>query len=182
MLRSILHRVEDGLLALILATMTLLTFVQVVLRYGFNSGFIWALEANFYLFAWLVLLGLAHGVRTRSHIGVDTAVSLFPPRVRRVIGFLVLLLVLLYAAIMLYGSWAYIERLRIIDIEAEDIPVKRWILSLCMPIGFAMLGYRLAQMGWRIVIGKSEGYELADEAGDLIDENANTPPEERAAR
>jgi hypothetical protein len=27
---------------------TILTFVHVVLRYGFNSGFIWTLEADFY--------------------------------------------------------------------------------------------------------------------------------------
>ena len=35
----------------------------------------------------------------------------------------------------------------IIDIEAEDIPVKRWILSLCLPIGFALLFVRLLRNG-----------------------------------
>jgi C4-dicarboxylate transporter DctQ subunit len=47
-LRAALHRVEESLIAVILGVMTILTFVQVVLRYGFNSGFIWALEADFY--------------------------------------------------------------------------------------------------------------------------------------
>ena len=57
--RSALHRFEESLIALILGVMTVLTFIQVVLRYGFNSGFIWALEADFYLFAWMVLLGIS---------------------------------------------------------------------------------------------------------------------------
>ena len=50
-LREAVHRVEEGLIALILGVMTILTFVQVVLRYVFNSGIIWQLEANYYLFS-----------------------------------------------------------------------------------------------------------------------------------
>jgi C4-dicarboxylate transporter DctQ subunit len=69
---------------------------------------------------------------------------------------------------MLYGSYEYIDRLHIMAVEAEDIPVERWILSLCLPIGFALLFYRLLQMAWRIITGQSPGYELADEAGDAI--------------
>jgi len=167
-LRAVIHRAEEGLLALILGVMTTLTFVQVVLRYVFNTGFLWALEANFYLFAWLVLIGLAYGVRERAHIGVDAAVRLFSPPTRRILGLVVVALALLYGALMMYGSVAYIDRLMIIDIEAEDIPVKRWILSLCLPIGFALLLIRLLQMAWRIWTGVSPGYELADEAAEVI--------------
>ena len=34
----ILDRLEEGMIALLLGAMTLLTFLQVVLRYIFNSG------------------------------------------------------------------------------------------------------------------------------------------------
>jgi len=167
-LREAVHRVEEGLIAAILGVMTVLTFVQVVLRYGFNSGFIWALEADFYLFSWLVMVGIAYCVRVRAHIGVDAAVRLFPPRVRRAVGIFVVGLALLYAGLMIYGSIQYINRMMIIDIEAEDIPVKRWILSICLPLGFMALFIRLLEMGWRIVTGQSEGYELADEAKEAV--------------
>ena len=55
MFRRAWERLEEGLIALLLAAMTLLTFAQVVLRYGFNSGFVWALETTTYLFGWLIL-------------------------------------------------------------------------------------------------------------------------------
>jgi C4-dicarboxylate transporter DctQ subunit len=167
-MRAAVNRVEEALIAGILGAMTILTFVQVVLRYLFNIGILWALEADFYLFAWLVLIGLSYCVRTRAHIGVNAAVSLLPPRAQRMVGLLVVALALVYAGLMLYGSSVYIERMKIIDVEAEDIPVKRWILSLCLPIGFALLFVRLAEMGWRIAIGRSPGYELADEAKEAI--------------
>lgn len=168
MLRTFIHRLEESLLAFILAAMTILTFLQVVLRYVFNTGLLWALEADFYMFGWLVLLGLSYGVRTRAHIGVDVAVRLLPADARRVLGLIVVALALGYAGLMLYGSVTYIERLHILDVEAEDIPIQRWILSLCLPIGFTLFFVRLVQMGWRIVTGQSPGYELADEAHDAI--------------
>ncbi len=167
-MRAILDRVEEGLIAAILGAMTVLTFVQVVLRYLFNIGILWALEADFYLFAWLVLIGISYCVRARAHIGVDALVKLLPPRIHRAVGLLVVALTLLYAGLMVYGSVVYVDRMKIIDIEAEDIPLKRWILSLCLPIGFALLFVRLVQMGWRIATGRSQGYELANEAEEAI--------------
>jgi C4-dicarboxylate transporter DctQ subunit len=172
-LREAVHRVEEGLIAFILAAMTLLSFVQVVLRYGFNSGLIWQLEATTYLFAWLVMIGISYCVRVHAHIGVDAAVRLLPPTIRRVIGILVLLLALLYAGLMLYGSIEYIKRMMIINVEAEDIPIKTWILSICLPIGFALLVIRLLEMGWRIATGRSQGYELANEAEEAIHDITN---------
>ncbi|MBS0245663.1 MAG: TRAP transporter small permease [Proteobacteria bacterium] len=170
-LREAMHRVEEGLIALILGVMTILTFIQVVLRYVFNSGLIWQLEANFYLFAWLVMIGMSYCVRVKAHIGVDAAVRLLSPTPRRVVGIFVLLLALLYTGLMIYGSFEYINRLYIINVEAEDIPVATWKLSLCLPIGFLLLLVRLLEMGWRIVTGQSEGYELADEAKEAISDS-----------
>ncbi len=167
-LREAVHRVEEGLIAAILGVMAVLTFVQVVLRYGFNSGFIWQLEANFYLFSWLVMIGISYCVRVRAHIGVDAAVRLLPPKGRRAVGIFVLMLALLYTSLMLYGSYEYIRRMYIINVEAEDIPIETWKLSLCLPLGFILLFIRLIEMGWRIFTGQSEGYELADEAKEAV--------------
>jgi C4-dicarboxylate transporter DctQ subunit len=167
-LRDAVHRVEEGLIAAILGAMATLSFVQVVLRYGFNSGFIWQLEANTYLFSWLVMIGISYCVRVRAHIGVDAAVRLLPAGPRRVVGILVLLLALAYTVLMIYGSFDYIHKMYIINVEAEDIPVPTWILSLCLPLGFVLLLIRLLEMGWRIITGRSEGYELADEAKEAI--------------
>ena len=169
-LREAVHRIEEGVIALILGVMTVLTFVQVVLRYGFNSGLDWQLESNYYLFAWLVMIGISYCVRVRAHIGVDAAVRLLPPAPRRAIGILVLLLALIYTLLMMYGSFAYIHRLYIVNVEAEDIPIATWKLSVCLPLGFVLLFMRLIEMGWRIFTGQSPGYELADEAKEAVED------------
>ncbi len=167
-LREAAHRAEESLIALILGVMVLLSFVQVVLRYVFSSGFIWQLEANTYLFSWLVMIGISYCVRVRAHIGVDAAVRLLPAPARRAVGIFVLLLALAYTCLMTYGAFDYIHRLYIINVEAEDIPIATWKLSLCLPLGFVLLFIRLLEMGWRIFTGELEGYELADEAKEAV--------------
>ncbi len=161
-------RLEEALLALLLAGMTLLTFSQVVLRYGFNSGFLWALEVTTYMFGWMVLIGVSYGVRVSAHIGIDMVIKLMPPYLRRVTGLLAVGFCMLYAGLMTYGAYGYIERLHRIGVEAEDIPLERWILGIILPIGFGLLFIRLAEVAWGILAGKRQGFELADEAADAL--------------
>jgi C4-dicarboxylate transporter, DctQ subunit len=128
-----------------LAAMTLLTFLQVVLRYAFGTGFVWSLEVTTYLFAWLVLIGMSYGVRTQAHIAVDLVTAKLPPRAARRLGFVALACALAYCALMLYGSVLFVERLIALGNAARDIPVQRWALTAVMPFGFVLLAIRLLQ-------------------------------------
>ncbi len=168
MLRRVIDRLEEAVLALLLTAMTLLTFIQVVLRYVFNSGLLWALEGTTYMFAWLVLLGISYGVRTHAHIGIDAGVKLLPPGARRVTGLVTLALCLVFAGLMLYGSYTYEYRLYRLGVDAQDIPVARWLLALCLPLGFLLLIARLIEQAVRILTGQAQGFDLADEAADTI--------------
>lgn len=169
MFERIMGVVEEGAIAFLLAFMTLLTFVQVVLRYLFNTGFVWALELTTYLFAWMVLLGMSYGVKVGSHLGVDALVRLMPLRWQRIVGVIVVLLGMLYAGLLLFGSYEYVDKMHTISVEAEDLPIQRWVLLLCLPIGYALLMFRLGQAGWRIVTGEQQGLRLADEAKEAIE-------------
>ena len=148
-----LDRLEEYLTAALLAAMTLLTFVQVVLRYVFDSGLIWALEATTYLFGWLVLIGISIGIRTRSHIAVDLVSGRLSPQAQKAVALLAVLLGLLYAGLMLYGSWTLVAQLRLFGSLAHDIPLPRWILLSSLPLGFLLLGLRLMQAATGIVRG-----------------------------
>ena len=70
-----IERLEEGLLAFLLAVMVSITFMQVIARYIFNYSFVWALEVTTVLFAWLIFIGMSYGVRVGAHIGVDALVK-----------------------------------------------------------------------------------------------------------
>ena len=75
MLKNWLEHIEEGLIAFLLAAMTVVTFAQVVARYVFNYSFVWALELTGVMFAWLIFVGMSYGVRVGAHIGVDAVVK-----------------------------------------------------------------------------------------------------------
>ncbi|HEX5514779.1 MAG TPA: TRAP transporter small permease [Gammaproteobacteria bacterium] len=164
------NRLEEVLIATLFAGMTLVTFIQVVLRYVFNTGLLWALEASIYMFAWMVLLGISYGVRERAHIGVDAAVRLLPLRWQRAVGLVGIAVCLVYASYMLYGSWGYVERLHRIGILAEDIPLPRWLLTSGLVIGLVLFILRLLQAAWGIIRGTGAPLLVGDEAKDILEE------------
>jgi C4-dicarboxylate transporter DctQ subunit len=174
--RIIWYRLEEGFIALLLAFMTILTFIQVVMRYGFGTGILWGQEAVLYAFAWLVLFGLAYGVRTRVHLGIDLVVKMMPPPARRIVGLVAITACALFAGLMLYGSYVYIGVLYDVGVEAQDLPIQRWLLGSIMPFGFALLLVRLATEAWLILSGQANGFELADEAGDVLRESELAAP------
>nr|WP_319246454.1 TRAP transporter small permease [uncultured Celeribacter sp.] len=98
---------EENLIALILGLMTIITFVNVVLRYLFNDSLIWGLEVVLILFAWLVLLGISYGFKKTSHLGVDAVINLLPQRGQRALALLSALACVIYAALLLKGAWDY---------------------------------------------------------------------------
>ena len=138
-------RLEEAFMIVALAFMTVLTVVQVVLRYGFGTGFVWSLEVTTYTFAWLVLIGMSYGVRTEAHIAVDLVASRLSPRGARVFAAGALLAGLAYCALMIYASSLFVDRLMTLGTNARDIPLPRWLLTGIMPIAFLLLALRLVQ-------------------------------------
>jgi C4-dicarboxylate transporter DctQ subunit len=144
-LLSLVDRLEEAFMVVALTLMTLLTFVQVVLRYAFGTGLVWSLEATTYLFAWLVLIGMSYGVRTEAHIAVDLLTRRLPPRIARAVAVVALVASLAYCGLMIYGSGAFIDRLMALGNNARDIPLPRWLLTGIMPVAFGLLAVRLVQ-------------------------------------
>ncbi|MEL7271822.1 MAG: TRAP transporter small permease [Pseudomonadota bacterium] len=100
-------RLEESIIALLLGVMTLMTFANVVARYVFNSNIFYALELTVFLFAWLVLLGASYAVKKTLHLGVDAVVNAVKPTVKKPLGLFVVAVCLIYALLLLKGSWDY---------------------------------------------------------------------------
>jgi len=98
-------RFEENVIALLMAAITLISFFQVVARYGFNSGWQGALEATRILFAWLILFGMAYGVKTGIHLGVDAIIRLFPKPLFKAAALFGALATFAYAVVLLYAGW-----------------------------------------------------------------------------
>ena len=100
-------KIEENLIALLLGLMTIVSFANVVARYGFNSNILWALETTLYCFAWLVLLGASYAVKKNAHLGVDVLINIFSEPVRRILGLISVGCCIVFSFLLLKGAWDY---------------------------------------------------------------------------
>ena len=193
-------RFEENVLAVLLAAITLISFVQVIARYGFSSGWGGALELTRILFAWMILFGMGYGIKQGLHLGVDAVIHALPRRAFRIAALFGALSVVLYAVILLSADWltyfgaqtkggamAYWTRFYKVGIGLDDLRypefiqhlfgvqerVQRWIAYLILPVGLALLAFRGIQAFVQIWQGKRELIIASHEAEDLVAKNKN---------
>ena len=114
---------------------------NVLLRYGFSAGSVWAQELEWHLLATLILFGMSYALQRGDNVRVDLFYAHHSPRTKLVVDVASALLTLAVALIFIKLSWAYVGQSFSIDEKSADpggIP-HRWLLKGLIPVGFALL-------------------------------------------
>ncbi|SDL99257.1 TRAP-type C4-dicarboxylate transport system, small permease component [Oryzisolibacter propanilivorax] len=107
--RPLLQRLAEHCMVLALAGMVIAVFVNVVLRYVFNTGIASYEEISRLLFVWLVAIGAVVAAYEGSHLGFDLVTSRVGPGPRRAMFWLAQALVAVCMALLLWGSWGQVQ-------------------------------------------------------------------------
>lgn len=110
-MKKILKWLDDNLelyiCVFLMSAMTLVTFVQVVMRKVFNNSLSWSEELARYIFIWLIYIGISYGCKLRKHIKIDAALNLFPKKARPYIVILGDILFIAFAVYIAYTGVTY---------------------------------------------------------------------------
>ena len=141
-----LSRFEEILVSLLLVVASLLTFTQVVMRYGLGMTFPWAEELIINLLIWAGLIGSSLALRMGVHIGVDIFVKKFPPPVAKALTILGLGLGLGFCAVLAVLSVRFVIFLMGSGQMSIGLDIPMWIPYLCLPITFVLMSIRFSQI------------------------------------
>ena len=154
----ILDRLEETIIATLIAAATLLIFVSVVHRYGTGVPFLfpilhpihlsWAQELCIYMFIWMAKFGAAYGVRTGIHVGVDVVVNLLDERPRRLVIMFGLLCGALFTVIVGTMGAKFVFGLMATDQVSPDLELPSWIVYSCIPLGPYLMCFRFLQVAY----------------------------------
>jgi len=99
------------------------------------------LEAQWYLFGALFLLGAGYTLKHNGHVRIDVIHQRFSPRTRAWIDLAGSLLFLLpFAGLLAWLSWPlFAESWRIHEMSPDDGGLLRWPVKLLLPVGFGLL-------------------------------------------
>lgn len=137
----LLHRLEDGLIALLLVALIVLAAVQIVARLVFHAGWPWLDPLSRVLVVWTALFGALAAVREDRHISLDVASFLLLGALRRYARALTLLLAAGISAALAWYGWRLVE----LDRESGGMVfgnVPAWQAELCLPLVFGLMALR----------------------------------------
>ncbi|MBV5270554.1 MAG: TRAP transporter small permease [Afipia sp.] len=164
----ILDRLEEILIASLIAAATIVIFVAVAHRY--TTDFVvthrtwpgapqiyaflasihlsWAQELCIYMFVWMAKFGAAYGVRTGIHVGVDVLVLALSEKWRKVTILFGLLCGALFTGIIGTMGASFVIGLSATDQTSPDLELPSWIVYLCIPLGSYLMCFRFLQVAW----------------------------------
>jgi TRAP-type mannitol/chloroaromatic compound transport system permease small subunit len=123
--------------------MVLVTFLVVVLRYGFDSGSIALQESITYMHAILFMLGAAYTLQQNGHVRVDIFYQRFSRRGRAWVDLLGTLLLLVPVCLfILASSWGYVADSWAVmegSQEAGGLPYVYWLKTLMVAMPLLLL-------------------------------------------
>jgi TRAP-type mannitol/chloroaromatic compound transport system permease small subunit len=139
-IEAFIDAVGAATLFLVLALIALVA-TNVLLRYAFSFGSVWAQELEWHLLAAVILLGMSYSLQRGENVRVDLFYANFPPRAKFVVNLVSGLLTLAVAGLFIKLSLAYVAQSYSIGESSADpggIPL-RWLVKGLIPVGFGLL-------------------------------------------
>lgn len=172
----LLDRLEEVLIASLIAVATLLIFLSVTHRYslglladlvGFTKShgwlglsasvksayfglrsvnLVWAQELTIVLFVWMAKFGAAYGVRTGIHVGIDVVINRLEPRKRAGFVMFGLLAGITFTGIIAALGANFVWDMYHGSATSPDLEVPMWIIYLAIPLGSSLMCFRFLQV------------------------------------
>jgi TRAP-type mannitol/chloroaromatic compound transport system permease small subunit len=127
--------------ALAVAALVLVMASNVLLRYGFSLGSVWAQELEWHLMSPIALIGAAYALRHGEHVRVDVLYAGFSPRMKALVDLVAGVAGAVICVLVIQLSWRYVMQSYGQDEGSANpggIPA-RYILKAFIPAGFALL-------------------------------------------
>lgn len=123
--------------------------IDVLLRYAFSIGSVWAQELEWHLLAPLVLFGMTYALYKGDHVRVDVFYAHYGPRAQAAVDLLSSLMALAMAGLVIRYSLNFVHQSYAIGEISSDPGglTHRWVLKALIPVGFALFGLQAAAQG-----------------------------------
>jgi C4-dicarboxylate transporter DctQ subunit len=184
MLLRLLDRLEETIIATLIATATFIIFIAVLQRYATGVPFLyswahpldfsWAQELCIYMFIWMAKFGAAYGVRTGIHVGVDVLVGRLGRRPHDLVVLFGLLCGALFTAVVGTLGVRFVYEMWLTGQVSQDLEAPMWIVYLAVPLGSYLMCFRFLQVAWQLLqtgelphhdVAHVEGVDEPDAAG-----------------
>lgn len=153
------NKLEEYLLVGSLVFTVSIVFVQVIMRYLFNSSLSWSEELTRYIFIWQIWLGASIGLRERKHINIEILNGLLKEKWQRVINIISLIIWLGFCIFMVVSGSDLVLNLMQKGSVSSGMRIPLYFVYIVVPLSSGIMALRLLGQIYEIItIGyKSKG-------------------------
>ncbi|KKM09916.1 hypothetical protein SY88_16455 [Clostridiales bacterium PH28_bin88] len=141
-----LDYVEETAVTVLLGTMVVVVFLQVIFRFILKSSLPWSEELARYLMVWAVFIGASMGAKVGAHIGVEAFVKLLPQRIGRYAPVLAGLITAAFCVIMVGLSLQVVQKIQGSGQVSPAMLIPMYWAYLALPVGFSLMALRSIQV------------------------------------
>ncbi|WP_054029837.1 TRAP transporter small permease subunit [Desulfatitalea tepidiphila] len=137
------------------ALVVAVVFVDVVMRYLFNTSFVFTQELEWHLFAFIFLIGAGYTLLKDGHVRVDIIYQKLTPKAQAWVNLVGVLFFLIPGCLMIIvTSLNFVQNSFAIMEGSPDpggIPY-RWVIKACIPAGFSLVLLQGISMGFKSLL------------------------------
>lgn len=142
--KRLIDNFEEYFCIVTMVIMTIIVFMQVVMRYVFHNSLSWSEETAKYIFFWLSWIGASYAVKERSHFRVEMLANKFEGRARIYFEYFALIIWFLFC---LFLTWYGTKLVLFLKDTGQRTPSMGLPMALpyaSVPVGCGMMCIRLA--------------------------------------
>lgn len=140
-----LDKFEEAAITILLGTMILVVFLQIIFRFVIKGSLPWSEELSRYLMVWAVFIGASIGAKEGAHIGVEAFVSMLPSRLKRFAIFMAGMFSVLFCITVAFLSVKVVNFLIISGQRSPAMEIPIFWAYLAITVGSVLMGIRFIQ-------------------------------------
>jgi TRAP-type mannitol/chloroaromatic compound transport system permease small subunit len=157
---SINEWIGRGMVTVAVILFILVIFSNVILRYVFNTSFVFMSELEWHIFAFIFLMGAGYTLLHEGHVRVDIFYSLMDLKKKALVNFLGVLVFLVPSCVMVLATtipWVIVSyQIGEVSIDPGGIPA-RFMIKAALPLGYILMLFQGLILGIKslcILMGK----------------------------
>jgi|LSQX01.2.fsa_nt_gb C4-dicarboxylate transporter DctQ subunit len=123
------------IVAISIMSITIIIFIDVVLRYLFKNSLTWAEELTRYIMVWMTFIGASLCVRDNIHVTMDILLNNLPKKYKKPLLYFIYAVsaaVCLYLAYLGWNIMTKVKNTGQVSPSMEFFPM--WLVYLCVPV------------------------------------------------
>ncbi len=147
-IRWFINNFEEFCAALVLLSMAILAFANVLTRYFFNYSLAFTEELEVTGMVWLTLFGVSAAFKREMHLRLTYLDRWVNERIQIILQLVSLGMSFILFSVLGYLSLFHLKEVIELEITTEALEMPEWIYLLIIPLGCLLINLRLIELAF----------------------------------